>query len=83
MYVYTSFSLQGFPQRSPDSLYGGGRRADGCTPPDVARIAQERSYRNRDGTADDQEAVLREKREGENTESDYRQSEDWGNTWAI
>jgi hypothetical protein len=78
-----SFSLRGFPQHSPDSLYGGGHRTDGCTPLDVARIAQERSYRNRGSTANGQEAVLREKREGENTESDYRQSEDWGNTWAI
>jgi hypothetical protein len=83
VYVYTSFILRGFPWHSPDSLYGGGHRADRCTPLDVTRITQERSYRNRGSTADGQEAVLREKREGENTESDYRQSEDWGNTWAI
>jgi hypothetical protein len=72
VYVYTSFSLRGFPRRSPVSLYGGGHHADGCTPLDVARIAQERSYRNRDGTADGQEAVLREKKKGGNTKSDYR-----------
>ena len=72
-----SFSLQGFPQHSPDSLYRGGCHANRCTPLDVARIAQARSYRDRDSTANGQEAILREKREGGNTESDYRQSEDW------
>jgi hypothetical protein len=64
VYVYMSFSLQGFPQHFPGSLYRGGCRANRCTLLDVARIAQERSYRYRDSTADSQEAVLREKEEG-------------------
>jgi hypothetical protein len=63
-YIYTSFSLRDFPQCSPVSLYREGHRANRCTLLDVARIVQEVSYRDRNSTANGQEAILRKKKGG-------------------